>query len=216
MSTTSSVPAVAPLDHHRSQRIFRVLLDALCRPGRPMVLDAAITGDVALPPALLVPLALAGVEVGLAVLTAPESPGWASSIAAVTGAATVALDRADMVVALRTPTVEEIRSVRQGSDETPELGARLVLSCTDLAEAAEVGHGRRVVLGIEGPGVPGRCHLGVDGLPSELFEAIVPMNRRFPEGVDTFLVSDTGLVSGIPRSSRVRIEQGSSAWDTQR
>lgn len=216
MNTISRVPTVTPLDHRQSQRIFRVLLDALCRPGRPLALDGGLTGEAALPPALLVPLALAGVEVRLTVLTAPESPAWASSIAAVTGAATVALDRADMVVALRTPTVEELRSVRQGSDETPELGARLVLTCTDLVEGVYPGHGQRVVLEIEGPGVPGRCHFGVDGLPLAVFEALVLMNRRFPEGVDTFLVSDSGLVIGIPRSSRIRINEGSIAWDTRR
>jgi alpha-D-ribose 1-methylphosphonate 5-triphosphate synthase subunit PhnH len=216
------IPAttLAPLDHHGSQRVFRVLLDALCRPGSviPLATEAARAGDP--PAALLVPMALAGVEVALAVLEPPESPAWADSVAGVTGASVVALERADIVVGLRAPTPEEVRSLRRGSDESPELGARLVLSCAGLDDGSvSADADRRVVLDITGPGVAGRRRLGVEGLPVELFEALILVNREFPLGVDTFLVASrhpdrSALVAGLPRSSRIRIDQGGMAWAT--
>lgn len=216
------VTAMAPLDHHASQRVFRVLLDALCRPGRVMRLTTSSARADEPPSALLVPMALAGVEVALAVLAPPESPAWATSVAAATGASVVALERAGIVVGLRAPTPEEVRSLRRGSDESPELGARLVLACAGLDDGSvDMGSDRRVVLDIAGPGVAGRARLGVEGLPVELFEALILVNREFPLGVDTFLVASrqpdgSALVAGLPRSSRVRIDQGGMAWATQR
>ena len=217
-----ATPTVAPLDHHGSQRVFRVLLDALCRPGTVMPLTTtSATADV-VPSALLVPMALAGVEVALAVLAPPESPAWANSVAGATGASVVALERADIVVGLRAPSPEEIRSLRRGSDESPELGARLVLTCAGLDDGSvATGSDRRVLLDISGPGVAGRRRLGVEGLPVEVFETLILVNREFPLGVDTFLVASgqadgSALVAGLPRSSRVRIDQGGMAWVTPR
>ena len=67
LTSAISDPAAARLGGVRSQRAFAALLATLSRPGTIESLDAvALPADV--PPALVVPLALADVEVEVAVV----------------------------------------------------------------------------------------------------------------------------------------------------
>jgi alpha-D-ribose 1-methylphosphonate 5-triphosphate synthase subunit PhnH len=199
-----SRPQLPALGHVASQRVFRVLLDALSRPGTVGTLPSDVLG-VEAPAALLVPLALADLEVSLAVLE-PSAPGWVGGLATATGARPASVERADLVVGLRAPRPDEVRGLRRGTADRPDLGCRLVLACTALGASGEV------VCDLTGPGVEGTVELGVSGLPVETVEAIVAVNRRFPLGVDTFLVAADGRVAGLPRSTQVRIRSGAGSW----
>lgn len=204
---TAQGSAVAGLDTFSSQRTFRALLDALARPGVPVALPAL---DPDLPPALVLPLALADVEISVAVLAAPESLDWAMGIVRATGCRVAELEHADLVVALRPPTPEEVRSLRRGSALAPEDGARVA-----VAVDAFPTEGAALLASLEGPGIATTQSLGVDGLPVEVLETLVAVNARFPAGVDTYLFSIDGAVVGLPRTTRIRIERGSSTWATQ-
>lgn len=197
----------AALDHLGSQRVFRVLLDALARPGRVLELPAGLI-DVDTPAPVLVPLALADLEVTLAVLE-PAEPGWAARLERATGARRATAERADLVLALQPPRPDELRALRRGTPDRPDLGCRLVLACDRIAVAASEP---AVLLDLTGPGVPGTARLAVTGLPVEVLEALVAVNRRFPLGVDTFLVGTGGHVAGLPRSTRVQIRSGPGTW----
>ncbi|MGH3933948.1 MAG: phosphonate C-P lyase system protein PhnH [Pseudonocardiaceae bacterium] len=196
-----------PLDHHSSQRVFRILLEALARPGTVQHLPADLV-DVDVPVAVLVPLALADLEVTLAVLET-GGPDWASRLERASGAERAAPERADMVLALRAPRPDEVRGLRRGTPDRPELGCRLVLACADLS--ATTGE---VLVELTGPGVAGSAQLAVDGLPVEVLEALVAVNRRFPQGVDTYLVATDGHVVGLPRTTRVNVRAGAGTWAT--
>jgi alpha-D-ribose 1-methylphosphonate 5-triphosphate synthase subunit PhnH len=194
---------IAPLDHAGSQATFRVLLDALSRPGTVHALPTGLV-DVDVPAAVLVPLALADLEVALAVLE-PAGPDWAGALRAATGARAVESERADLVLALRAPRPDEVRGLRRGTTDRPDLACRLVLACDHVGQGG-------TVLELTGPGVDGSASLAVDGVPVETLEALVAVNRRFPVGVDTFLVDTAGQVAGLPRSTTVRITSGAGAW----
>lgn len=201
---------VDPLDHTASQRVFRVLLDALARPGTVRALPADVL-DVDVPAALLVPLALADLEVSLATL-APAEPDWAGALVAATGARPAPPERADMVLALRPPRPDEVRGLRRGTPDRPDLACRLMLAC-DRLDGGDSGVGEHdVSCDLTGPGVDGTTVLGVSGLPVEALEALIAVNQRFPLGVDTFLVTTDGHVAGLPRSTRVRIRSGAGTW----
>lgn len=88
--------------------------------------------------------------------------------------------------------------MRRGSSATPELGARLF-----LAVAAGPGVGLRVA----GPGVPGARRVVVEGTPGEVFVALAEANAGYPAGIDAWLAAGDGSVVGLPRSSRVTIEE---------
>ncbi|MBV8083868.1 MAG: phosphonate C-P lyase system protein PhnH, partial [Chloroflexi bacterium] len=164
-----------------------------------------------LPLPLLAPLALADVDVAMAVLAPPDAPDWVRSLAHATNGRAAAIEAADIVVALRTPLPDEIRSLRRGASDAPERGARLVLDCRQLTAGVEGD----VALELSGPGVNGTCQLGIDGLPPEVFETISAANGRFPMGIDTFLIGRSGELAGLPRTTHIRIEPGGSQWATQ-
>ncbi|WP_165969890.1 phosphonate C-P lyase system protein PhnH [Nonomuraea terrae] len=195
----------------QAQADFRVLLDVLSRPG---VLGRVGRGDG--PAALAVAAGLADVEVPTAVLTAPGEEHWAQALHLGTSAPPAAPQAARMVVALRPPAAEEITALPRGDALHPEFGARLIAAVTVLEgegpvpSALEVpgARGPGVVLSLSGPGVPGARRLRVAGLPREVFAALAAANADFPAGVDTFLVAADGTVAGLPRSTRIEIENG--------
>jgi alpha-D-ribose 1-methylphosphonate 5-triphosphate synthase subunit PhnH len=196
---------IRALDHTGSQRVFRVLLDALSRPGTVHDLPAGLVDPViggGAPAAVLVPLALADLEVTLAVLATP-GPDRAAALATATGARTAPAEAADLVLALRPPRPDEVRGLRRGTPDRPDLACRLVLACAGFDGGAH--------LELTGPGVDGTARLAVDGVPVEALEALVAVNRRYPVGVDTFLVDPAGRVAGLPRSTAVRITSGAGS-----
>ncbi|MEU6716386.1 phosphonate C-P lyase system protein PhnH [Nonomuraea sp. NPDC046802] len=189
----------------RAQADFRALLNVLSRPG---VLDVVGTGDG--PPALTVAAGLADVEVPTAVLSAPGEEHWARALHLATSAPVAPPREARMVVALRPPTSPELAELPRGDDLHPEHGARLIAAVTGLAEEATAGKsaGSEVVLTLRGPGVPGTRRLRVAGLHRDVFAALAAANAGFPAGIDTFLVAPDGTVAGLPRSTRIEIENG--------
>ncbi|MGH9113290.1 MAG: phosphonate C-P lyase system protein PhnH [Acidimicrobiales bacterium] len=207
---TAELTARARLGHRGSQLLFRSLLDALAHPGLP----TRLPDDVApgLPPALVTVLALADVDVPVAII-GDDRPsarhdesagGWADVVRTATGAAAAPLALAEMIVALRPPTPAEVLALERGAPDAPERGARLFVACSTLRPGRAGGPGVRV--GIVGPGVPGTRSFAVVGVDAPALVAVADANRHYPAGIDTWLVASDGHVVGIPRSSRLSIE----------
>ncbi|MGA9277498.1 phosphonate C-P lyase system protein PhnH [Ilumatobacter sp.] len=206
------VPTSVRLDTRASQRAFRILLDAFSRPGRAVDL-AVVASEAGVDPALVPILALADIEVSVAVVGAA---GRADAVERLvhrsTGARIVAdLGNADMVLADDRFGADQVAALRRGDAWTPESGSRLVLRCHRLFGDDDEPHGPNpavVRLAVTGPGARDVRHVGVVGVPVEVFEALRSANLEHPAGVDTWLVADDGLCVGLPRSSDVRIELG--------
>lgn len=215
--------AACALDEFESQAVFRALLDAFARPGTVTCLPSSVVDRV--PPALAPVLALADVDVTVAVVEHPvdddrsaAEPRWGRIVAAATGARTSAVESAAMVVAIAPPAPEVLRHLMRGSAAAPEQGTRLTIACRALltdddlvapddrgtVAAAQV---RSSVL-LSGPGVDGSARVTALGIERAVFETIAAANDTFPAGVDTWLVADDGRVVGIPRSSTIEISGG--------
>lgn len=180
-----------------SQADFRVLLDALARPGTIGRLD--VPAGV---PAALVPAAgLADVEVPTAVLAGAGEEGWAGALYAATGAPPASPETARMVVALRPLGAGEIAVLPRGDALAPELGTRLILAVPSL----DPFPGEGVTVELTGPGVPGTRWLRVTGVDAAVLGALAEANASFPAGIDTFLVDAGGRLAGLPRTTRVRV-----------
>lgn len=192
----------ARLDRERSLSVFRTLLAALSRPGRVVQLDVAPDAPAALPPALLPVLALADLDQRVAVL---GDETWGRVVAAVTGAVVVDdVAAADVVVALRPPTRDELHRVRVGTHAAPEAGARVVVACRALrAEPSPSDDSDAAAFTVRGPGAAAGRRVRAAGLDDVVVAGIRRATLDFPAGFDTWLVDDSGAVVGLPRSVEI-------------
>lgn len=198
----------ARLTPTESQTVFRVLLDALSRPGRRQDIPATISRRV--PPALVPLLAMTDVEV--AVATSPGDDGWTDAVVVATGARAGDPSSADWVAVLEPADPALLSTLRRGTALAPEEGARLSIAVTalncDAHPAGAVERSpfvERTVLRLRGPGIDGTTVVVVDGLEPAVAAAVRDTNTAFPTGVDTWLVAADGGVVGIPRSTSIEL-----------
>ncbi len=182
-----------------SQRLFRLAMDALARPGKGVVFGPVRPspfGPASHGFALL--RVLADREVSIALYGSdPEGVRLAGDE---TGSRVVGLNEADYVFATSDPgaTASELK---RGLPETPEDGATLVVSVDSVA-------GGDLVLGLRGPGIDGERVVRVAGISTALIDARNGACAAYPLGIDLFLVDREGACVGLPRTTVVRIEEG--------
>lgn len=195
-ATNAALLAAARLDAPTSLAVFRVVLGALARPGR--VVGPPTRVPPVVPTVLLPALALADLDVAVTVLDEHDGDpiAWDEVVRAATGARPAAgIDDADLVVAMRTPTIDEIARIRTGDPTSPERGARLVVACD--------GFDRGTDLDVEGPGAAAGRSARLAGIGADVLDAIATANSRFPAGFDTWFVDPRGAMVAIARSTRI-------------
>ncbi len=193
----------ARLSPDESQQAFRALLDGLARPGRLIALPPSLAHRM--PPALVPAVALADVEVTMAVLGGADE-GWADAVRHATGARIAPLALAQMIVCLRAPSPPELAALERGDADSPERGARVSIACRSLRPLGGEEPGcPGIVLALQGPGVDGTAHVVVAGIDPEVPQALAEINCSFPAGIDVWLVADDGHLVGLPRSTSVAV-----------
>jgi alpha-D-ribose 1-methylphosphonate 5-triphosphate synthase subunit PhnH len=199
------VPA-ATLRGDRSTTVFRVLLAALAEPGTVHRLPAGVL-PAPLPPAVVVPLALADLDSTVAVAGEGHDGPLGSLVRLATGADSAPVEAAAFVVDPHgDPCVP--RQCRRGSALEPERGCRLAVAVTDLGRGAPVA--------LSGPGVPGRRVVRVAGLRPAWFTALARANTDRPAGIDVWLVTGDGRVLAMPRSTRLEVVEPTTEPATAR
>ena len=211
-----------------AQEHYRLLLDAMARPGKINTLprlilsvpaggthpDAAAFSDAAASGPAPQPrsgtLTDAAALVGFALLNADVRffVDGAGSDAATryllvnTSGRPASLEEADFVFASGLASAALVEAMKKGSLPYPEEGATLVLSVAALSAEASSG----LALTLQGPGINGKKTFFVRGLSARLLEALQQSNVEFPLGVDLILTDGDGHVACIPRSSAFRWE----------
>lgn len=232
LTLAAPIPATtlanARLAGDESLAVFKVLLAAVARPGKPVALRSDLVA--ALPRALLAPLGLVDLDHVFAVLgddcadndcDGVADVGWVSLIAAATAARpTNVLGDADVVIARRSPTAEEIGALRRGSALFPEAGARLFIACravTTPGPDTQQSESESIQFRVSGPGASRPRVVEITGISSDVPAAIADANSAFPTGIDVWFIDDAGTVVGVPRSSSIdtqipRIPAGRTTW----
>jgi alpha-D-ribose 1-methylphosphonate 5-triphosphate synthase subunit PhnH len=190
----SRMASHARLEGSRSTAVFRVLLDTLARPGRVRTLPAGCTVD-GLPPALVLPLALADLGSGFwihGLADEPQRKHLTDIVRAATGARLVAPDEAMLAVSLD-GDASVLQRLCAGTDQAPESAARLAVQVDSL------DRGEPVLM--QGPGIAEARIVRV-GLGRAFIEGLQHRNRP-PVGIDTWVFDRAGRVVAIPRSSRL-------------
>ncbi|OAT85468.1 phosphonate C-P lyase system protein PhnH [Desulfotomaculum copahuensis] len=185
-----------------TQRIFRLLLDVMARPGKICRLPALKLQ----PPAELnlfaagIALTLLDSETSFAVL--PENASVQTYLHMNTGARLEDASRAAFVLFNGREDRPELAGVERGHLLAPEKGATLVAAVTALSGSG----GGEMEIALRGPGVGGTSTIAVSGLHQDNLKRIIHLNREFPLGVDLILADCGGSLAAVPRSSTIRRE----------
>lgn len=112
----------------------------------------------------------------------------------------VPADQAMTVLASGAQTpVDCVPAPRRGTLESPEASALIILQVAALDQRAG---GTRVVLSMQGPGIPGRIQLGVEGLNPAWMTQRALWNSEFPMGVD-FILTCGDRLAALPRTTQI-------------
>ncbi len=172
-----------------AQHCFRAVLDAMARPGTIRQAGCLAPPPPLCPAAAAVLLTLIDHETPLWLDPAFEAArGWAAFHC---GAEFVAPDAAAFLL---TPDLPALGALRQGSDETPEESATVILQLPRL------GAGARFRL--SGPGLARPAVFSAEGLPSGFAEAWTANRTAFPLGIDLILCAGAQLAA-LPRTVSV-------------
>ena len=177
-----------------SQKVFRLLLEAMANPGRRCCIrpqsEKLFGGD---PDMLAIAMTLLDASVSF---SAPENPTLTEQILLLTHAKPVSPEQADYLFvssADQLPTFIEV--AKEGTLENPHTSASIVIQIPE-------GEIERQIL-LSGPGVDGQM---AASMPSDIIEAVKLRDRQeyeYPQGIDyIFLLPDSELIC-IPRLVRM-------------
>lgn len=181
-----------------SQSVFRVVLDAMSRPGSV----GRVPGDPAAP----APLEAATAAVGLCLFDHDTRIWLGDGIACMDVYDYLKLHcscpliksglEADFALLLATDGVPALAQFGGGTDAFPERSTTLVIQVPDIDEGAPI----RLV----GPGIETDATLRVSGIPNYFWQERRNQQEAFPLGVDLIFTSGDRLVA-LPRSTRIEV-----------
>lgn len=180
-----------------AQATFRLVMDAMARPGNCLRIEADVTAPGLAGPAQAA-LALTLCDADTPVWRSDASPALGAWFAFHTGASlTTNPDQAAFAFIEPGGVVPE--DLPLGTQDYPDRSATLII------EVLRFGEGERFRL--RGPGIDDHCDIVVDGLP-EGFAAFRAANHAlFPRGLDVVLTAGRDLVA-LPRSTHFIPSEG--------
>jgi alpha-D-ribose 1-methylphosphonate 5-triphosphate synthase subunit PhnH len=186
---------------HASQHTFRMVMDALARPGTIISVVATVISPSPLHPA--------AAAVALTLLDY-ETPVWldhalsatrdiADWIRFHTGAPITPDPRAAAFAFVadgaRAPDLE---AFSLGTPEYPDRSTTLVLQVKQFSGES---------LMLAGPGIAGTQSISAAPLPNDFRQQLIANRALFPRGVDVILATDDAIAA-LPRSVRVTTDRG--------
>jgi alpha-D-ribose 1-methylphosphonate 5-triphosphate synthase subunit PhnH len=181
---------------HASQGTFRVVMEALARPGTIVPIPAIVWAPPLHPAAAAVALTLLDYETPVwldrRLASAPGLPDWFRFH---TGAPmTPDPGRAAFAFVADATHAPPLGAFSLGTMEYPDRATTLVLQVESFSA------GERLTL--SGPGIAVTQSFTADPLPSDFRAQLIANRERFPLGVDVILVTDDAIAA-LPRSVRV-------------
>lgn len=181
-----------------SQRVFKLVMNALARPGCVAEIDIVLV-----PPATL-NIASAALLLTLCDHDTPVHMPGASDAAEWLRFHTDAhqashLGEATFVVTDCTSLLPDLETFRLGTDTYPDRSATVIVQCTEI--------GKGSTLTLAGPGIENETDLSINPLP-DWFPAVSSHNNaQFPRGLDWVFTANNRLVA-LPRTTRVTMAKG--------
>lgn len=187
-----------------SQAIFRVVLDAMARPGTIGLLPATDPRCPLPEGRALAALAQTLLDHEVTFAATPDLGGvagpFARYLATTTGSRPTDIGEADWVVA-RAPLARGVlTTMKRGSLAFPDEGASLLLLVADLTAA----DGPTIEL--RGPGIAGALSRTLSGLGAAELAERRAANAESPRGIDLLLIDGGGHILCLPRTTHVGME----------
>lgn len=180
-----------------AQATFRLLMDAMAKPGRISRVEAAVAAPGLAGPAQAA-LALTLCDAETPVWCGNASPELGAWFAFQTGASvTNAPDAAAFAFIGQGEGVPD--SLPLGTQDYPDRSATVVI------EVRSIGEGE--CFRLAGPGIDGHRDLALDGLPEGFVAFRTANHALFPRGIDVVLTAGRDLVA-LPRSTRFTHSEG--------
>ncbi|TGA96034.1 phosphonate C-P lyase system protein PhnH [Sporolactobacillus shoreae] len=92
--------------------------------------------------------------------------------------------------------------IRVGTLQNPDQSATLILCVDDLSDQADLP----LALRLRGPGIQEKKELSIAGMDPEWFRKRRQINEEYPIGCDFILISATGKMAALPRTTLVESE----------
>lgn len=182
----------------QSAHAFRIIMQAMSRPGLPIRMEAALEAPA--------PLHVTSAAVALT-LCDFQTPVWLSPalrnertvhfLRFHTGAPIIERMEEAHFAFLSAEERSAVSLFAEGSHEYPDCSATLAIQTRQF-------HNRDVFL--TGPGIKGTVAFGVEGLTQEFWVEWAENHAHFPIGVDVIFAAPQSLAA-VPRSSAVRIAE---------
>lgn len=183
-----------------SAAAFRVIMNAMARPGRIQALEPHIEAPAPLG------AAAAAVALTLCDFQTPVYLAPSFKVAAVerylrfhTGAAIVVQpDAAAFAFMTADTALADLPQLAAGTHEYPDRSATAVIQVAGLTASGPVD--------LDGPGIKGSLSIGAEGLDFAVWQILAANHAQFPLGFDVIFVSHNA-VAGLPRSTAIRIKE---------
>ncbi|MGD0622379.1 MAG: phosphonate C-P lyase system protein PhnH [Thermacetogeniaceae bacterium] len=184
-----------------SQQIYRLLLDAMARPGKIVTLARL---EIDPPEGLswsIAGLAFTLLDQETTFAALPDHESWGHYLCLNTGSRQAAVSEAEFIIIDGRVDLPELLVVNRGDLLFPDRGATLMVMVSSVG-----GAGADTRLTLQGPGIPGQASLTLGGLCPGNLERVQTLNREFPLGVDLMISDNRGALVCIPRSSAITAE----------
>lgn len=193
-------------DHlFESQKQYRTILDCMAKPGIIATLDS----DITVPNEINKASALVGFALMNSDVTFNNSYSQEEDINSYfllnTSSAPAEANEADFIYISGTNNnTNAIDVAKEGLPEYPEHGAFVIIDTNKISETT-LENGIKITL--DGPGVKNTKDVYIDGLSTEILEALAEKNIEYPLGVDTIFTDKEGAILCMPRSNKFKYSE---------
>lgn len=185
------------LDVHESQQVFRLLMDALSRPGEVFHFPNVLLSRI--PPVEIPLLALLGYDTPFALTDGDSSR--AHLIARATSGRLVSVESA-AYVAICDATNEMLpMGLAMGSPMRPDTAVQASVHVTGAISAADEVS---ATIAVTGPGVETTNFVAFSEAKPQELEFLLRRHWVAPRGIDIWVIAPDGSFIGIPRTSHVQ------------
>ncbi|WP_119274612.1 phosphonate C-P lyase system protein PhnH [Taklimakanibacter deserti] len=182
-----------------SARAFRLMLDAMARPGLIVPMQAGLDApSPLLPTAATICLTLCDYDTPLWLDEAYRTPQVLDYLRFHSGAPIVEeISAASFLLCSEATAALALASANRGTAEYPDISATLIV------QLASFTSDERLIL--NGPGIDGMREFGALGLEQGFWDLMEDNHALFPLGSDVFFATSREIAA-LPRSTRIRRE----------